>query len=99
MMRYATVNSISFSDLLAMCRGELEDTITDLDFLESLAAKHCFLVPPWVMQASPSGRLAKVAHVTYKLDGELDKPAILVAVARELSSGHRRPQFRGRFRI
>ena len=97
MMRYATVNDVSFPDLLAMTQGQLESTITDLDFLESLAAKHCFLVPPWVVQASPTGGLAKVARVTYTLDGEMDKPAILVAVARKLEAVRRLGE--RRFRI
>jgi hypothetical protein len=67
-----------------MCQGHLENTITDLDFLESLAAKRCFLVPPWVMLATPRGGLVKITRVTYTLDGQLDKPAILVAMARKL---------------
>ncbi|HVT82948.1 MAG TPA: hypothetical protein VHM90_20085 [Phycisphaerae bacterium] len=96
-MRYATINNIPFPDLVAMSQGRLECTITDLDFLESLAAKHCFLVPPWVMRASPAGGLAKITRVTYTLDGEMDKPAILVAVARKLADLGR---MRGRrFRI
>lgn len=96
-MRYATAHSIPFPDLLAMCQGHLESTITDLDFLESLAVKRCFLVPPWVMLTTPRGGLIKVTRVTYTLDGQLDKPAILVAMARRLREIRRVGQLHRRF--
>jgi len=83
-MGFATFNDISACDLLAMADGTLEDTITDMDFLESLAGRHCLVVPPWVLRAAPAGGLSKVTRLVYTTDGELDKPRILLAVAREL---------------
>lgn len=94
-MRFVTINDVSLPDLIAMASGAMETTITDLDFLETLAANGCFLVPPWVLRASPTGALTRVTRLVYDVDGQLDKAGILVATARQLK---RRPKrFGGRF--
>jgi hypothetical protein len=85
-MRFATFNQVSLHDLTEMANGNLEDTLTDFDFLQTLADRHCFIVPPWVMQASPTGGLRKVTRLIYTVDGHLDKPRLLVAVARQLDA-------------
>ena len=99
-MRYATSQAVSIRDLVAMSHGVLENTITDMDFLETLARRRCFLVPPWVMQAGADGQLSKVTRVMYSLDGELDKPGVLLAVARKLreaANATKRARFWNRF--
>ena len=83
-MRFATLNQISLSDLKAMADGTLEDTITDMDFLETLAAKKCFLLTPWVVCAGPTGQLSRVTKLLYTIDGKIDKPRVLVLVAQTL---------------
>ena len=98
-MGFATFNQISAHDLLAMADGMLEDTITDMDFLETLAGRHCVVVPPWVLRASPAGGLSKVTRLVYTTDGDLDKPRILLAVARELRRERALGRFGGRFRM
>ena len=96
-MRFVTMNDLSLRDLQAMASGTLEATVTDLDFLETLAAHGCFLVPPWVLRASPSGRLTRVTRLVYDADGQLDKARVLVATARQLMRSE--GQFGGRFRF
>jgi hypothetical protein len=94
-MRFVTVNDVSLRDLIAMANGAMEATITDLDFLETLASRGCFLAPPWVLRASPSGALTRVTRLIYDVDGQLDKARILVAAARHLRQHESR--FGGRF--
>jgi hypothetical protein len=96
-MSFTTLNLLSAHDLMAMVNGSLENTVTDMDFLETLARRHCLLVPPWVLQASPDGRLRKVTRLVYTVDGELDKPRILLHVARALRARRWRDRFGGRF--
>ena len=57
--------------------------VSDMDFLETLAAHKCFLAPPWVLRANPSGQLARVTRISYDVDGNLDKASVLLAVAHE----------------
>lgn len=83
-MPFATLHRLSAADLAAMASGALEDTLTDMDFLETLAAQRCFIVPPYVLLASQDGGLEKVAPLLYTIDGRLDKPRILLNVARIL---------------
>jgi hypothetical protein len=94
-MRFVTVNDVSLQDLVAMANGAMETTVTDLDFLETLAAHGCFLVPPWVLRAGPSGALTRITRVVYDVDGQLDKARILVATARQLK--RKESRFGGRF--
>jgi hypothetical protein len=94
-MRFVTINEVSLPDLIAMANGSMEATVTDLDFLETLAAHGCFLVPPWVLRASPTGDLTRVTRLVYDVDGQLDKARILVKTARQLN--RRQSRFGGRF--
>ncbi len=94
-MGFATFNQISVYDLLAMADGTLEDTITDMDFLETLAGQRCVVVPPWVLLTSMTGSLTKVTPLVFTVDGDLDKPRILLAVARFMR--RRRELGMGRF--
>jgi hypothetical protein len=94
-MRFATVNDIALSDLVAMARGSLEDTLSDFDFLETLARHRCFLVPPYVLKADKQGQLERVARLTYNEDGQLNKARVLIAIARHLRA-KRRLRFGGR---
>ncbi len=96
-MTYTTLNLLSAQDLMAMVDGSLENTVTDMDFLETLARRHCLLVPPWVLQATPGGRLRKVTRLVYTVDGELDKPRVLLRAARVLRAHRLRERFGGRF--
>jgi hypothetical protein len=82
-MPFATLNNIPLRELKAMARGQMPDTITDMDFLETLASWHCLLVVPWVLRLAGNGRVEKVTRVIYTVDGELDKARILFEVARE----------------
>jgi hypothetical protein len=84
MMPFVTLHHISLSHLLAMASGTLPDTLTDIDFLETLAAKKCFIVPPHVVRAEPTGTLTKITSLIYTTDGNLDKPRILLETARQL---------------
>jgi hypothetical protein len=81
-MRFATLHQISLEDLVSMADATLENTITDMDFLETLARHKCILVPPYVVQTSASGKLRRITPLIYGVDGQLDKPRILVALAR-----------------
>lgn len=94
-MRFVTVNDVSLRDLIAMANGAMETTITDLDFLETLAAHGCFVAPPWVLRASPTGSLSRVTRLVYDFDGQLDKARVLVAAARFIRRQDSR--FGGRF--
>ena len=96
-MQFVTVNDLSLRDLQAMAAGELEATVSDADFLETLALHQCFVVTPWVVRAKGDGQLLKVARVTYDFDGQIDKPRVLVEVARELRK-LRQWQFGGRLK-
>jgi hypothetical protein len=78
-----TLLGLSLGDLQAMVDGTMNSTINDIDFLETLAAHKCLIVPPWVMRASPSGGLSRVARLTYDADGNLDKARVLIDAARE----------------
>ena len=98
-MRFVTLNQIPVSDLLAMADGKLENTITDLDFLETLAFQKCILVPPHVVQTAPSGQLTRVTPLVYTIDGELDKPRVLLAVARHLHAARPAHPFNLRFSL
>jgi len=98
-MVFATFNQISAHDLMAMADGTLESTITDMDYLETLARLHCVMVPPWVLRASPTGELNKVTRLVYTTDGELDKARILLTVARVLRMNRALGRFGSRFHI
>ena len=83
-MSFATLNKIPLGELKAMAAGTIADTITDMDFLETLAAQHCLIVPPWIIQTNADGRLTRLTRLVYTTDGELDKARVLLHVARLL---------------
>ena len=82
-MSTAVLAKLSPIELKAMKDGCSQFAVSDLDFLETLAAHKCFLAPPWVLRANPTGRLARVAQISYDADGNIDKPGVLLAVASE----------------
>jgi hypothetical protein len=98
-MKFVTlIKQLSLSDLKAMASGVSPISISDMDFLETLAAHKCIIVTPWVMRANPSGVLARVAKLSYDGAGNIDKPRVLVEVAKEFRRAKRkRFPFGGRF--
>jgi hypothetical protein len=83
-MKFVTlVNEMSLNDLRAIMEGCSQFTISDMDFLETLAAHKCLIVAPWVLRANPSGGLARVARLTFDVEGNIDKPRVLIEVAKE----------------
>jgi len=98
-MAFTFLANLSPTDLREMAAGTLEDTVTDMDFLETLAAQKCFLLPPWVMRASPEGGLTRVTRLTFNTDGKLDKPRILLAAARVLRRSRATGRFGPRFSV
>jgi hypothetical protein len=100
-MRFATlIAQLSPNDLKEVMNAGSHSLVSDMDFLETLAAHKCFLITPWVIRANPSGQLARVARLTYDIDGNIDKPRVLLEVAREFRRARKRAQrFGGRFSI
>ena len=98
-MRFSTLNKIPFPELEAMASGLIEDTITDMDFLETLAAKHCLLVPPWIVHTSRDGTMVRLTRLVYTVDGELDKARLLLLVARQLRQNRTAERFGPRFSV
>jgi hypothetical protein len=97
-MRFVTlVNELSLKDLKAIMNGCPSFSLSDMDFLETLAAHKCLIVTPWILRAGPEGGLARVAKLSYDMDGNIDKPRVLIAVAKELRRAKRiGPRFGGR---
>lgn len=96
---FATLHDLSAQDLLAMANGTVENTITDMDFLETLAGWRMFVVPPWVMEALPDGGLRKVTRLIFTVDGNLDKPRVLLMVGRFMKAQKAQTQFGRRFEV
>jgi hypothetical protein len=72
--------------------------VSDIDFLETLSAHKCIVVPPWIVRAQPNGGLARVTALVYDGQGNLDKPRMLLAMAKEFRRAEQRGlQFGGRF--
>jgi hypothetical protein len=98
-MTFATLHDLSAHDLVAMANGTLENTITDMDFLETLGGWRMFVVSPWVMEALPDGGLRKVTRLVFTVDGNLDKPRILLKVGRFMKAQKSPKQFGRRFKL
>jgi hypothetical protein len=98
-MRFATlITQLSPNDMKEIMDAGSQLLVSDMDFLETLAAHKCFLIPPWVIRANPSGELARVARLEYDIEGNIDKPRVLLAVAREFRRAKARAlRFGGRF--
>jgi hypothetical protein len=85
-MAFATlIAKFSPTDLRAMMDGSSHILVSDMDFLETMAAHKCFIVPPWIIRANPSGELARVTRVRYDADGNVDKARVLLAIAKEFA--------------
>jgi hypothetical protein len=74
-------------ELQAIACGQADTPIDDMEFFETLAAKHCMVMPPWIFHIGPGGRLEKLTPVRYTSDYALDKPSILLAVMHKLQRG------------
>ena len=98
-MSFSTLNKIPLPELKAMADGTIADTITDMDFLETLARRHCLIISPWIMQTRSDGSLRRITRVIYTTDGELDKARMLLAVARQLRQHRNPPTFGPRFSV
>ena len=98
-MRFVTlVNELSMKDLKAIAQGCLQKSVSDMDFLETLGAQRCFLLPPWVMRAGADGGLTRVCPLRYDVEGNLDKAGVLLEVARAMRMAEIRGLgFGGRF--
>ena len=83
-MFFATLNKIPLPELKAMADGSIADTITDMDFLETLAARRCLIVPPWIIKTDAEGRITRLTRLVYTTDGQMDKARVLLNVARQL---------------
>ena len=75
-------------DLIAMAHGENPGHIDDMEFFETLAQKHCLVMPPWIYHIDHAGHLEKVTAVRYTPEYHLDKPRILLAVMDRLPHLH-----------
>jgi len=75
-------------DLEALAAGKREGELDDMEFFETLAQKHCMVMPPWVYHVDPEGHLEKVTAVRYTPDYHLDKPRMLLAVMDRLPRLH-----------
>jgi len=78
------IAELSVGDLQDMAAGRTGSTITDMDFLETLAARRCILVPPEVLRVRPEGGTQRVALIEYDEDMGIDKAKTLLAVMRRL---------------
>jgi hypothetical protein len=94
------LGELSVRDLQAMAKGCMHSTVNDIDFLETLAAKRCIVVPPWIVRVQPTGGLARVARLVYDTDGNIDKVRVLLAMAKEFRRAEKRGiGFGGRFSL
>ena len=46
------MSELTLPELKALAAGELEYAVSDRDFLEILARRGCFVVSPWVVNAT-----------------------------------------------
>jgi len=98
---FVALVGLSLKDRKAMLNTCSQFSISDLDFLETLAAHKCLIVMPWVVRANPSGQLARVARLSFDSEGNIDKPGVLIAVAKEFRRARKRAAspLRNRFSI
>ena len=75
-------------DLEALAEGKSSGELDDMEFFETLAQKHCLVMPPWVYHVDPAGHLEQVTPVRYTADYHLDKPRMLLAVMDRLPRLH-----------
>jgi hypothetical protein len=88
-MRQATLHPrLGRHDLEALAEGTREGELDDMEFFETLAQKHCLVMPPWIYHIDHAGHLEKVTAVRYTPEYHLDKPRILLAVMDRLPHLH-----------
>jgi hypothetical protein len=90
MAKLVALVDLSLKDLKAMMNACSQFSISDSDFLETLAAHKCLIVTPWVVRANPSGQLARVAPLSFDAEGNIDKPRVLIEVAKEFRRAQKR---------
>ncbi len=71
-------------ELEEIAAGDKSSRIDDMEFLETLACRHCMIMPPWVYHVTRNGTLEHVTPVRYTEEYELDKANILLAVMKRL---------------
>lgn len=81
-------SALTRHQLEAMAKGRTDATIDDMEFFETLAHKHCLLMPPWIYRVNSTGQLEEVTPVRYTDDYQLDKPSILLALMNRLQRHH-----------
>ena len=91
------VEDIPLKALLSLVHGPADPLMTDKDFLEQLAVRRCFLVPPWILRAKGDGGLERVALITFDRHLNVDKPKTL-ANALKILDDTEKPQERARDR-
>ena len=79
---------LSRQDLQALAEGKRPGEVDDMEFFETLAQKHCMVMPPWVYHVDTQGHLKQVTPVRYTTDYHLDKPRMLLAVMDRLPRLH-----------
>ena len=75
-------------DLEALADGTRPGELDDMEFFETLAKRHCTVMPPWIYHVDHDGHLEKVTAVRYTLDYHLDKARMLLAVMDRLPRLH-----------
>ena len=83
-MRNLHVGCLGKDELQAITEGKLDHPIDDMECFETLAAKGCLVMPPWIYHVGKDGKLEKVTAVRYTADYALDKASILLAVMQRL---------------
>lgn len=91
------VNDLTLNDLHAIAQGTSDKSLSDFDFLETLAAHHCLLVPPWLLRTHPDGTLERLLLLPYDDQGNLLKPQILLTLlSPNTPTPHHPPRWRTR---
>lgn len=85
------VEEIPLQALLSLMREHPEPAMTDKDFLEQLAARRCFLVPPWILRAKPEGGLERIALITFNRHLNVDKTQTLATVRKTINDAETTP--------
>jgi hypothetical protein len=98
-MRFVTrLAELSLDDLKAVAAGQMEFSVSDMEFLETLGAHGCLVLSPWVVRLGADGMIARVTPVVFDENGNIDKIRVLIGVARVLRRPKKsRPNFGARF--
>ena len=80
-MKVATdVDSWSVGELRDIAQAAAHALVSDLDFLETLAARRCVLAPPWVLRLRADGEAERVMPIAYDKHMNISKSEILIRV-------------------